>query len=380
MFKCKALILCTFFSCLLCFATVAHAIDIAKVIAVTGGVTVERGGQSAALNLKDALMAKDVVRTDATGKVQLMFNDDTTVSVGVNSQFAMEDYSDSGVKSFKSNVAVGFARFVTGTIVENNPEAFSVRTPEATVGIRGTTFTVTTRDQITTVFTESSLNAQSVVVKDVVIAPGFMATFGPNGELLSGPTPMTPEQREELIESSRIGSPVAGIGLGGVVDPLWDERLEGNLENSLSDSRLDDLHENPLSPSFVKDVHAVASGTFEFDGFGGDDSEGTFSFDANLTSGTLSNASFTTTDSTGGDFSASGGSGSIVPGGFNLSGSGTFDEGALGNSGNVNWNVQGTDALEFDDDVEGNLNITPAPGFALGGPYNGSIEGELKPK
>ncbi len=369
-------LICTLlFFCLLCVTSLAHAAGVAKVIAVTGGVSLERGGQSQPLALKADLEVQDIIRTDATGKVQFMFHDDTTVTVGVNSQFAMEEYNNSGVKSFKSNVAVGFARFVTGAIVENNPEAFSVRTPQATVGIRGTTFSVSTRGNITSVFTESSLNAQSVMVKDVIIAPGHMATFGPQDKVLTGPMPMTPAQREELVEKSRIGNPVAGIGLGGVVQPFLQERelgINDSVENTLSDARHDDLSENPLDSSFVKDVHAVANGSFELASRnGGPDSEGVFSFDANLSTGNLSNANFSTTDATGGDFSVTGGTGSANADGFTLGG-GT----ATMNGGAAAWGVTSDDSLGSDDDFEGDLTIS-VPGGAM---YDGEIEGQLQQK
>ncbi len=384
MLKRSKYVVSAFFACMLFMTTVVQATEIARVIAVTGGVTVEHAGQSKALALKDSLRVKDIVRTNATGKVQLMFTDDTIVSLGTNSQFAMEDYSSSGMKSFKSNVAVGFVRFVTGTIVENNPEAFTVRTPEATVGIRGTTFSVDSRDRITKVFTESSLNSQSVVVKNVVIAPNYMATFGPNGELLSGPTLMTPEQRELLIESSRIGNPVAGVGLGGLVQPLTEEQIQGSggtdsLEHTLADSRYDDLHENPLSSEFVNNVNAVGSGTFEFEDRGGaNKSEGTFSFDANLSTGNLSNANFNTTNPGAGTFTATGGTGSANANGFTLGGGTATFTPTGGASGPIptDWGVVGDEALEFGDSFEGDLTITNN----TAGTLNGEIDGELSPK
>ena len=69
------------------FATQAFAAPIGTVIALNPGVTVERQGQHLPLALKDSLELGDTIISDATGKAQIMFNDDTTVSIANNTLF-----------------------------------------------------------------------------------------------------------------------------------------------------------------------------------------------------------------------------------------------------------------------------------------------------
>ena len=115
------------------------------VLSVVNGAWLERGGQKQAVQSKDTVLVNDVVSTDGNGKVQILFNDNTVVAIGNNSSIAIADFvfDDTAKKaSFSAQMTQGVARFVTGKVVERNRDGFSVKTPSATVGIRGTTFAV----------------------------------------------------------------------------------------------------------------------------------------------------------------------------------------------------------------------------------------------
>lgn len=115
------------------------------VLSVVNGAWLERGGQKQAVQSKDTVLVNDIVSTDGQGKVQILFNDNTVVAIGNNSSIAIADFVfDEAAKkaSFSAKMTQGIARFVTGKVVERNRDGFSVKTPSATVGIRGTTFAV----------------------------------------------------------------------------------------------------------------------------------------------------------------------------------------------------------------------------------------------
>ncbi len=403
------------------FVTSAHAAAIAKVIAAMPGVQVERNGQVHNLALKDAVYVNDVIRTNATGKVQLLFNDDSVVTIGINSSFSMSDFSSTQRKAFKAHLHQGFARFVTGVIVKNNPEAFTVRTPQATAGIRGTTLAVQISGQQTIISTENSTHNQSVVVNDTVVNAGYRAIFGPNSTLISGPKPMTNAQRQQIIQQARIvlnnslntpqgdlkqddlqlplgnnldagGNnlntlPEVNLGddlgkdfdddLGDDLDKNFDDDLDDDLKDDLDDDFEgfhDDLDDDSLNAAllqenlFQSDLNATVAGEFEFSGAGGD-SEGAFSFEANLKSGAISGASLNTTDSTGGNFTVINGAGQITPHNFTVSGGNATLDGAA----TPNWNMTGDKTIGPNtEEVEGTLFITPA--------ISGEFEGNVKPK
>ncbi len=140
----------TFISILLSFILMplqAYANEIATVVEITQNVHVERVGGLVRLELGDSLLENDRIITDNSGRVQLVFSDNSIITIGADSSFVVEDYSvDAEDPSFYAELLNGVARIVSGNIVENNPNAFSVTTPQATIGIRGTTMEIGVND------------------------------------------------------------------------------------------------------------------------------------------------------------------------------------------------------------------------------------------
>ena len=77
----------------------------------------------------------------------ISFKDDTKVKVTENSKLLIDDFvydpkkSDAGKLSIKA--AMGTVRYASGQIAKNNPQAVDIKTPTATVAVRGTDFTMT---------------------------------------------------------------------------------------------------------------------------------------------------------------------------------------------------------------------------------------------
>jgi len=88
----------------------------------------------------------DIVNTKH-GKVGIVFDDDTKVQVSENSKLVIDDfvYDPKGKKPNRLalNMASGTVRYASGIIAHNNPNAVNLRTPTATIAVRGTDFTTT---------------------------------------------------------------------------------------------------------------------------------------------------------------------------------------------------------------------------------------------
>ena len=83
----------------------------------------------------------DRVQTAATGKIGLIFEDDTVVSVGPNSQIDIEDFLFQPAEkklSFVARMFQGTLSLLTGQIARLAPTQFRLETPDATIGFRGT--------------------------------------------------------------------------------------------------------------------------------------------------------------------------------------------------------------------------------------------------
>lgn len=77
----------------------------------------------------------------------ISFRDDTRVRVTPNSRLVIDDFvfdpkqSDAGKLALK--VGMGTVRYASGQIAKNNPQQVNIKTPTATIAVRGTDFTMT---------------------------------------------------------------------------------------------------------------------------------------------------------------------------------------------------------------------------------------------
>lgn len=160
----------------------------------------ERDGVRTPLALNDAILDTDAIVTDATGRARILFQDDGAVALGPNTSLALIEVLSNGKDPvFKAHLAQGFARFITGKIVEQNPEGFAVSTPEGTAGIRCTIFALQTGGGYTTIYV---VNASRDVVMNGVFVPSGNKMTLPGGS----PVPMTPSDAE-LTQSIAAASP-----------------------------------------------------------------------------------------------------------------------------------------------------------------------------
>lgn len=87
------------------------------------------------------------IYTTKTGIVHITFNDNTKVKITENSRLLIDDFvfdptkSDAGRLALK--VGMGTVRYASGQIAKTNNQQVSIKTPTATIAVRGTDFTMT---------------------------------------------------------------------------------------------------------------------------------------------------------------------------------------------------------------------------------------------
>jgi len=87
----------------------------------------------------------DTVST-ARAKAELTFADKTTVKLTEHSKMIIDDFvydPKKGTGKLAVNMAMGTARYASGQIAKNNPQQVSIKTPTATIAVRGTDFSMT---------------------------------------------------------------------------------------------------------------------------------------------------------------------------------------------------------------------------------------------
>ena len=278
--------ICTFvLGCLLFSAAPCLGADIGRVIALSPGVKVERGAQTLPLALKDAVQLGDTIITDASGKAQIIFNDDSTVTLGNNSNLNMREFADTGSKPvFKAHLGQGLARIITGKVVEQNPLGFGVSTPEATVGIRGTVLTVSSEQGSTTVFVENTLRKE-VYVNNTQVQQGDKAIVSSPGE---APyiQPITSQDQQQIDEGSSVGSSTAAENPDLSTLPASSAGPNTDLADvNLPQQNLGDNMDSNMGNSIIATVSGSLNSSI-MTGF-----TGSFAFTANLDSGVISSGS-----------------------------------------------------------------------------------------
>ena len=143
---CRNLLAATF---LLALAATAGAVGIGQVKIAKGQVTIERQGISLQATVGARLQTSDVVRTGADGSVGITMDDDSLLSAGSNSELSLDRYTFDATTNqgrFDASLNKGTMAVISGRIAKQSPDAMTVRTPTAILGVRGTEFVVSAND------------------------------------------------------------------------------------------------------------------------------------------------------------------------------------------------------------------------------------------
>lgn len=138
------------FMLLISIPTLLSAQSVALVKSVKGEVNVTHESKKvSALKVGDKIFVKDIINTSTNSTIGLIFEDNTLISIGSNSEFSVDEYlfepADKKVK-FGSNLLKGTMACVTGVISKINPDAMEIKTKSASIGIRGTYFVVEVKE------------------------------------------------------------------------------------------------------------------------------------------------------------------------------------------------------------------------------------------
>jgi len=122
----------------------SHA-GVGKVTEQTGPTEILRDRKSISSSVNTTVEMNDTVST-ARAKAELTFEDKTTVKLTEHSKMIIDDFvydPKKGTGKLAVNMAMGTARYASGQIAKNNPQQVSIKTPTATIAVRGTDFSMT---------------------------------------------------------------------------------------------------------------------------------------------------------------------------------------------------------------------------------------------
>lgn len=210
----------------------------------------------------------DTIRT-GNGRVRITFVDKTTVNVTEQSKLVIDDFVYSGNPS-TSKMALKFAsgtvRFATGTGVKKSN--ISLRTPSATIAVRGTDFTSTVDDfgrSLIVLLPEADGSVGEIIVSnaagEVILTRAFQATMVQNYDTRPS-TPVILNLSIDMIDNMMIVNPPKEIKRGEQINDSKTNLLDLSeldidfLQNRDFDTNyftMDELDKDILNANFLED-------------------------------------------------------------------------------------------------------------------------------
>lgn len=130
------------------------------------------------LALADDVYHNEIIETEASSATEIVFLDQTKLALGPNSSLTLDRVvydPDPDKSAFVATATKGVFRFVTGNLPK---KSYTVHTPAATIGIRGTVFTLSV---LPTVLEDGS----AATVVEFTLEEGAADIIGCAGEKIS---------------------------------------------------------------------------------------------------------------------------------------------------------------------------------------------------
>lgn len=126
------------------------AADIGVAAVVQNQVDGTLGGTVRRISQAAAVFQDEQIKTAGNAKTQLLFKDETVLTIGPSSELTLDRFvydNAAGTRDMVLNLSKGVFRFVSGSV---NSQAYTLRTPTTSIGVRGTIFDVIVEDDGTT--------------------------------------------------------------------------------------------------------------------------------------------------------------------------------------------------------------------------------------
>lgn len=116
--------------------------SVGQVIKATGSSTAQRLNNVYPLGKQDPLFWKDQITTYGPARLEIIFKDKTRLQLGDHSIISIDEMVYEPNKQGRAvfSLSQGIFRMVTGAINKVNAGSLTLKTPIATIGVRGTDF------------------------------------------------------------------------------------------------------------------------------------------------------------------------------------------------------------------------------------------------
>ena len=159
--------------------------SVGTITALKGNATISRETKVLTAKTGFKIEEKDIIKTSLDTKMQIIFNDETIITLGKNTTFSVNKYLfENDVKPIANfGLFKGAMRTITGKIGKIAPDRFKVKTNTASIGIRGTNFTITIMPNGSQkVFCTFGAISVKIKNKSFIVKQGFKIDITPKGK------------------------------------------------------------------------------------------------------------------------------------------------------------------------------------------------------
>ncbi len=236
----------------LAYADIARALPIGEIAESKGSSTIKRDKEAYTGEVGLGLQMDDNVVT-GKGRLRLDFIDDTRVDVTENSRMTIDEFiydpnTKTGALSMKATL--GAVRYASGQIAKNSRQRVNIRTPSATINVRGTDFMMIVDEiggSMVTLLPSCDISGVCVIGEIevesdagvVIMNQAFQTTVVPHRGAIPGPTVLL-DLPENMLTSMLILRKVS---------PYTEEIIKRTPRTDLLDIdflKFDELDSDPL--------------------------------------------------------------------------------------------------------------------------------------
>jgi hypothetical protein len=186
------------------------------------------GGSSSEVSVGQGVVQNERITTNATGTVQIMFNDRSALNVGRSASVVIDKFvynPASGAGEMAVSIARGAARFVGGQV--SHTSGATVKTPAATIGVRGGNITLSHLGGVTTVMVHNGVATVRTSQGQVTLRTGQQVVVRQDGAV-AAVTPIDIAQLRTLTRELSSRGAQAG---GAIRKPTDGEAARVNVGN-----------------------------------------------------------------------------------------------------------------------------------------------------
>jgi len=238
--------------------------NIAQISSLRGHSFVERDGKKIEAMVGLKLQKKDFIITSQDAKVQIIFNDETVITIGKKSEFKIYDYFyKKGSKKPKASFGFlgGTFKSVTGKIGKIAKNRFKLKTRTASIGIRGTTVVGTvTADGDKIACTSGAIVVTSITTGVSVSVPAGKITTIKKGKAPTPAKAYTPTEITKMENETETKSETKTTTTTTITNTIVKEpdtvttQNEDTIQESIKENIIES--KSPESPEIDKKAEA----------------------------------------------------------------------------------------------------------------------------